>query len=74
LIIEIVAELSRSSAARFVNVGVFLIPTIYTIYLFAATYRTSPEGRALSLLFGIPCAVISLITWLVYRFGPAAQA
>jgi hypothetical protein len=73
LIIGTVAGLSRIRAARFVNVGIFLIPTIYAIYLFAATYRSSPEGRALSLLFGVPCAVISLITWLIYRFGREAQ-
>ena len=67
LIIGIVVELAHTRVAKYINIGVFLIPTIYAFWLFLASYRTSMEGRAYSLLLGAPCATATLITWLMYR-------
>jgi hypothetical protein len=67
LIIGIVVELAHTRVARNINISVFLIPTIYALWLSIASYRTSMEGRAYSLLLGVPCAMFTLITWLTYR-------
>jgi hypothetical protein len=67
LIIGIVVELAHTRVAKYINISVFLVPTIYALWLFIASYHTSMEGRAYSLLLGVPCAMVTLITWLTYR-------
>lgn len=71
LVLGIVLELTRSKAARFVNIGYFGLASLWAIAVFVAELLGFVHADGISivylLFYGPPALAITMIYWRLYR-------